>query len=126
VTEQPKKLVILMEDEDDIARLITHHLERADFRVHRPQRASDLIIDALKENPSLFILDLMLPEMDGFQICRALKGNDNLREIPILVLTARTGQDDRQRAFACGADQYLTKPFKPAMLIEMARNLCQA
>jgi two-component system phosphate regulon response regulator PhoB len=123
VTEQPKKLVILMEDDDDIARLISYHLELAGFRVHRPDRSSDLINNAEKQHPGLFILDLMLPGMDGFQLCRALRANVHLRGIPILVLTARTGIEDRQRAFASGADQYITKPFKPSALIETIRSL---
>jgi DNA-binding response OmpR family regulator len=121
VTEQPQKLVILVEDEQDIARLIAYHLEQAGFRVYRPERPSDLIADALVRRPALVMLDLMLPEMDGFQLCRALRANATLREIPILVLTARTGIEDRKRAFESGADQYITKPFNPSTLIE---NVC--
>ncbi len=114
-----------MEDEDDIARLITFHLEGAAFRVHRPARPSDLIADAETKRPSLFILDLMLPEMDGFHLCRAVKSHADLHRIPVLILTARTGAEDRQRAYESGADQYLTKPFKPSALIEVVRNLSQ-
>ena len=80
-----------MEDEDDIARLIMHHLELAGFRVRRPDRASDLIAEAEKERPALFILDLMLPEIDGYQLCRAIKARASLKNVPVLVLTARTG-----------------------------------
>ena len=123
MTEQPPKLVILMEDEDDIARLIAYHLQNAGFRVHRPERSGDLIKNAEKMHPDLFILDLMLPEMDGFQLCRAVKAHIDLRKIPILVLTARTGADDRRRAFESGADQYIVKPFKAAGLIETIKNL---
>jgi len=112
-----------MEDDDDIARLITHHLKLAGFRVHRPERSSDLMDDAQKEHPTLFVLDLMVPGMDGFQLCRTLRANTDLQRIPILVLTARTGSEDRQRAFASGADQYITKPFKPSALIETIRRL---
>lgn len=123
MTEQPKKLVILMEDEDDIARLITYHLELAGLRVRRPERASDLIAEAEKEPPALFILDLMLPEMDGFQLCRAIKTHAILKNVPVLVLTARTGAEDRKRALESGADHYTTKPFKPSALLETIRTL---
>ena len=119
MTEQPKKLVILVEDEDDIARLITHHLNVTGFRVRRPERAPDLIREAEKERPAVLILDLTLPEMDGFQLCRAVRAHPTLHSIPILVLTARTGVEDRKRAFESGADQYATKPFKPSALIEV-------
>ena len=123
MTEQPQKLVILVEDEEDIARLIAHHLKLAGFRVHRPEKVSDLIADAERVCPSLFILDLMLPEMDGFQLCRAVKAHPVLRKIPILVLTARTGVEDRKRALESGANQYMTKPFKPSVLLEAVRTL---
>lgn len=123
MTEQPPKVVILMEDEDDIARLITHHLELAGFRVRRPNRASDLIAEAEKERPILFILDLMLPEIDGFQLCRTVKVHPYLKNVPVLVLTARTGVDDRNRALENGADHYVTKPFKTSALIETVRTL---
>ena len=123
MTEQLLKLVILMEDEDDIARLITHHLESAGFRVRCPDRASDLIAEAEKEPPALFIFDLMLPEIDGFQLCRTVKAHPSLKKVPILVLTARTGAEDRKRALESGADHYATKPFKPSALIETVRTL---
>jgi DNA-binding response OmpR family regulator len=125
VSEQAQKLVILVEDEDDIARLIMHHLTKAGFRVRRPERAPDLISEAEKERPALLILDLMLPEMDGFQLCRAVRAHPTLRDVPILVLTARTGAEDRRRALESGANQYATKPFKPSALIETVRSLSQ-
>lgn len=123
MTEQPQKLVILVEDEEDIARLIAHHLKLAGFHVHRPEKVSDLIADAERLCPSLFILDLMLPEMDGFQLCRAVKAHRILHTIPILILTARTAAEDRKRALESGADQYMTKPFKPSVLLETVRTL---
>jgi DNA-binding response OmpR family regulator len=125
VTEQPKRLVILVEDEDDIARLITYHLAAAGFRVRRLERPLELISQAEQEYPAILILDLMLPEMDGFQLCRSLKAHSVLRDIPILVLTARTGAEDRKRALESGADQYATKPFKPSTLVETVRKLIQ-
>lgn len=125
MSEQPKKLVMLMEDEDDIARLITYHLEAANFRVRRPERASELIADAEKERPALFILDLMLPELDGFYLCRTIKAHRDLRDVPVLVLTARTGAEDRKRALDSGVDQYATKPFKPSALVELVKTMCK-
>ena len=83
-----------MEDDDDIARLVTHHLESSGFRIHRPDRATNLISDVERKPPALFILDLMLPEMDGFEICRRIKAHPNLRDVPVLMLSARTGVED--------------------------------
>jgi len=114
-----------MEDEDDIARLITYLLAAVGFRVRRPERASELITEAEKDRPGLFILDLMLPELDGFHLCRTIKAHRDLQNVPILVLTARTGVEDRKRALDSGADQYATKPFKPSALIELVQTMCK-
>jgi DNA-binding response OmpR family regulator len=123
MTQRPAKLVVLMEDEDDIARLVAHHLDSSGFRTHRPTRPNSLIADAEKDQPALFILDLMLPELDGFQLCRSIKAHPSLRHIPVLILTARTAAEDRKRALESGADAYVTKPFRPSALIAVVREL---
>jgi two-component system phosphate regulon response regulator PhoB len=117
------KLVMLMEDEDDIARLVAHHLESSGFRIHRPARPYSLISDAEEDRPTLFILDLMLPEVDGFQLCRSIRDHSSLRDVPILILTASTAAEDRKRALESGADGYITKPFSPSALIATVRML---
>jgi DNA-binding response OmpR family regulator len=116
-------LIFLMEDEEDIARLITHHLEADGFKVHRPERPSTLIPEAEAQPPMVFILDLMLPEVDGFELCVSIKASRILRGIPVLILTARTGLADRKRAEESGADLYMTKPFKFGELIAAVRSL---
>jgi DNA-binding response OmpR family regulator len=73
----------------------------------------------------LFLLDLMLPGIDGFELCRGIRKNEFLREIPIIILTARTGTADRELAIKVGADDYVTKPFSPADLIMRVRALCK-
>jgi DNA-binding response OmpR family regulator len=73
----------------------------------------------------LFLLDLMLPGVDGFHLCRSIRKHSLLRTLPIIILTARTGQGDRKLAFESGADDYVTKPFSPADLIARVRGLCE-
>ncbi len=114
---------MLMEDEDDIARLVAYHLECSGFRIHRPARPYSLISDAERDRPVLFILDLMLPESDGFQLCRSIRDHPSLRDVPILILTASTAAEDRKRALESGADGYITKPFNPSALIATVRTL---
>lgn len=114
---------MLMEDDDDIARLVAHHLESGGFRIHRPARPYSLISDAETDRPALFILDLMLPEVDGFQLCRSIRARPSLRDIPILILTARTAAADRKRALESGADAYITKPFEASALMAFVRTL---
>jgi DNA-binding response OmpR family regulator len=123
IAQHAARLVILMEDEDDIARLVEHHLESVGLRVHRPDRSENLISDAEIERPALFILDLMLPEIDGFQLCGLIRAHPSLRDIPILILSARTSPTDERRALEGGADVYIRKPFKPSTLITAVRTL---
>jgi two-component system, OmpR family, phosphate regulon response regulator PhoB len=125
MTTPIEKLIFLMEDEEDIARLIVHILEENGFRVHRPDRSSSLIRAAEEHQPAVFILDLMLPEVDGFQLCRNIREHKSLKSIPILILTARTGAADRERALDSGADVYMTKPFKSSELVAAVRMLHQ-
>ncbi len=124
-TPPPAKLVMLMEDEDDIARLVAHHLESSGFRVHRPAHSNRLISDAEEDRPALYILDLMLPEVDGFQLCHSIRDHSSLRNVPILILTARTAAEDRKRALESGADGYITKPFSPSGLIAAVQTLSE-
>jgi DNA-binding response OmpR family regulator len=125
ITAPTGTLIMLMEDEEDIARLIVYHLQSNGFRVHRPSRPYDLITDAEADRPSLFILDLMLPELDGFQLCRNIRAHPVMRDIPILILTARTAEEDRNRAMESGANLYITKPFNPPALIAAVRKLSE-
>lgn len=121
----PAKLVMLMEDDDDIARLVAHHLEAGGFRVHRPARPRSLMADAEENRPALFILDLMLPELDGFQLCGGIRAHPSLQDIPILILSARTGAEDQKRALEAGANAYMTKPFQPSALMAAVRRLAE-
>jgi DNA-binding response OmpR family regulator len=122
---QIDRLVMLVEDEDDIAILVAHHLKLNGFRIHRPERPQRLILDAEQDRPAMFILDLMLPELDGFQLCRAIRAHAFLRDVPILILTASTAVEDRKRAFENGADGFITKPFSPSGLMAAVRKLSE-
>ena len=115
--------IILVEDDEDIGRLICFHLMRAGFTVRWRRTAENIVEEAEKYPPALFLLDLMLPGIDGFQLCRILKKHAVLRRRPIIVLTAKTGQADRKLAFQSGADDYLTKPFSPRNLVTRVRRL---
>jgi two-component system phosphate regulon response regulator PhoB len=111
------KPVLVVEDEKDIVDLIEYHLKQSGFSVIKALDGPSGLELARKEKPSLIILDLMLPEMDGKDICRALKSNPNTQSIPILMLTAKTEEIDRLIGFELGADDYVTKPFSPRELV---------
>ncbi len=106
-----------MEDEQDIVDLVAYHLKQSGFPVISALDGPSGLERAKKERPGLIILDLMLPGMDGKDVCRALKSNLLTQSIPILMLTAKGEEVDRLIGFELGADDYVTKPFSPRELV---------
>jgi DNA-binding response OmpR family regulator len=117
--------VVLVEDDADIGRLVEHHLQKAGFATRWFRTATKVIREAENQPPVLFVLDLMLPGIDGFELCQNIRKHELLRGLPIIILTAKTGAADRRLAMKMGANDYITKPFSPADLIMRVRALCQ-
>lgn len=111
------KSILIIEDEKDIVDLIEYHLKQSGFSVISALDGVTGLEKAKKKSPNLVILDLMLPEMDGKDICRSLKSNPLTQSIPILMLTAKAEETDRLIGFELGADDYVTKPFSPKELV---------
>ncbi len=109
--------ILMIEDEKDIADLVEYHLKQSGFSVLKAMEGASGLDIAKKNRPSLVILDLMLPGMDGKDICRALKSNPLTQSIPILMLTAKSEEVDRVIGFELGVDDYVTKPFSPRELV---------
>jgi two-component system, OmpR family, alkaline phosphatase synthesis response regulator PhoP len=104
--------VLIVEDEGDIAGLIKHALERNTNSDAEIVGSGDAALRSVRERvPDLVILDLNLPVVDGMEVCRALRSNDTSAHVPIIMLTARTSEDDRVTGLDHGADDYVTKPF---------------
>ncbi|MDC7231718.1 MAG: response regulator transcription factor [Spirochaetales bacterium] len=109
--------ILIIEDESDIRELISFNLEMSGFEVFTA-RDGEEGIELLNDNPvDLIILDLMLPGIDGFQVCKYLKKDPDTRNIPVIMLTARSEDDDIVYGLEIGADDYITKPFSPRILI---------
>jgi len=111
------KSILIIEDEKDIVDLIEYHLKQSGFSVISALDGPTGLERARKKSPNLIILDLMLPGMDGKDICRSLKSNPLTQSIPILMLTAKAEETDRLIGFELGADDYVTKPFSPKELV---------
>jgi len=109
--------ILIVEDEVDIANLISFNLERAGYTVEMTHDGREGLQKILKEQPDLVILDLMLPGMDGYQILKELQRDTRTHAIPVLMLTAKSQTEDRIKGLESGADDYLTKPFSPKELI---------
>jgi DNA-binding response OmpR family regulator len=125
---QPRTLagaVVLVEDDVDIGGLVEHHLRKAGFATRWFRTATNVIRETENQPPVIFLLDLMLPGIDGFELCRSIRKHEHLQGLPIIILTARTGAADRRLAIETGANDYITKPFSPADLIMRVRALCQ-
>jgi len=117
------KPVLIVDDEKDIVDLVEYHLKQAGFPVISALDGASGLEEAKKEHPTLIILDLMLPEMDGKDVCRSLKANPYTRLIPVLMLTARAEEVDRIIGFELGVDDYVTKPFSPRELVLRVRAI---
>ena len=112
-----KKLIAVVEDEPDIVDLISLHLGKAGFKAKGFLDAESFFRFIDRRVPDLIILDLMLPDADGFDICKYLKRSDPLASVPIIMLTARGEETDRVLGLELGADDYVTKPFSPRELV---------
>ena len=109
--------ILIVEDEKDIVDLLEYHLKQSGFSVISDYDGSSALDQARKRRPELIILDLMLPALDGKDICRALKANPLTRGIPVLMLTAKSEALDRIVGLELGAEDYVTKPFSPRELV---------
>jgi DNA-binding response OmpR family regulator len=111
------KLIAVVDDEADIVELVSVNLEKAGFKVEGFFNANSLLGFLKKKTPDLIILDLMLPDADGFEICKNLRSQEKFADIPIIMLTAKGEEVDRVLGLEIGADDYVTKPFSTRELV---------
>ncbi|MEP6763730.1 MAG: response regulator [Gemmatimonadaceae bacterium] len=109
--------VLVVDDEPEIVALVAYHLAKSGYRVATASSGQDAIDQTRRERPSLIVLDLMLPGMSGFDVLEQLRGDEQTRDVAVLMLTARRDEPDRIRGLSLGADDYLTKPFSPPELV---------
>ncbi len=118
-----KTTLLVIEDDPDIVELLRYNLEREGFRVLVSTDGEHGLADAAKQQPDLILLDLMLPGLDGLEVCRRLRMQDGTRAIPVLVLTAKGEETDIVIGLEMGADDSLTTPFRPRELLARVRAL---
>jgi two-component system alkaline phosphatase synthesis response regulator PhoP len=115
--------ILIVEDEKDIAELVAYNLKREGFQVRLADSGEKGLALAQKTPPDLVLLDLMLPGVDGREVCRRLKANEATRSIPVVMLTARGEDTDVVAGLELGADDYITKPFSPKVLLARVRSV---
>jgi DNA-binding response OmpR family regulator len=112
-----KSSIFIVEDDPDISRLVRHHLETGGFALRMFSTGNSVIPEAEKQRPALFILDIMVPGRDGLDLCRQIRKTPSLASIPVIFLTAKSGEADRILGLELGADDYIVKPFSPRELV---------
>jgi two-component system phosphate regulon response regulator PhoB len=116
-----KPTVLVAEDEGALITLLRYNLEREGYRVLEAQDGEEALLIAAEEKPDLVLLDWMLPQLSGIEVCRRLRGRQETRNVPIIMLTARGEEGDRIRGLDTGADDYMTKPFAMTELLARLR-----
>lgn len=116
-------LIIILDDEPDIVELISVNLKKAGFSVKGFLESKSFFNYIEKIRPDLLILDLMLPDSDGFEVCKELKRQEKFINIPIIMLTAKSDETDKVLGLELGADDYITKPFSPKELVARVKAI---
>ena len=115
--------ILIVEDDPDIAELVARYLDKAGFSTERVAGGRDALTAISTRSPDLLVLDLMLPQVDGLEICRAVRANEATAALPIIMLTARADESERIVGLEIGADDYIAKPFSPNELVARVRAL---
>jgi len=118
-----KGRILIVEDDNDIAEMVEYNLTEEGYETICAADGAAGVRMAGKHHPDLVILDIMLPVMDGFEVCRKLKSGDSTADIPIIILSAKSRETDKVLGLELGADDYVTKPFSPRELIARMRGI---
>src|SRR5580693_4346232 len=119
----PRPLVLVVEDEAAIATMLRYNLEKQSYRVTEASDGQEALTRIAETQPDLVLLDWMLPVMSGIEVCRQIRRRATTRDLPVIMVTARTEDQDAVRALNTGADDYITKPFNMEALLARMRAL---
>ncbi len=123
MSARPPTRILVAEDDPDIGNLLEHYLRKAGFTATVVTSGRDVMPQIKREPPDLVVLDLMLPGLDGLQVCREIRADASIAAIPIIMLTAKAEESDRIVGLELGADDYITKPFSPNEVVARVRAL---
>jgi two-component system phosphate regulon response regulator PhoB len=120
-----KEKILVVDDEEDVLELVRFNLEKDGYKTEGAVSGEEAIVSAKSNMPNLIILDLMLPGIDGLEVCKKLKNDSKTQNIPIIMLTAKGEESDIVIGLELGAEDYITKPFSPKILIARVRRILQ-
>lgn len=118
-----KKVILVVEDDEDIRALLSHTLTKERYNVIEAALGREALVEAKAKHPDAVILDIMLPDIDGLEVCRRLKADPALKHIPVVMLTAKSEDTDIVVGLELGAEDYITKPFSPRVLVARLKNV---
>ena len=117
------KKILIVDDEEKVRRLIETTLSIGDFQIFQAKNGEEALKIAQEEKPALILLDIMMPGMDGFEVCKRLKSNSETKSSCVIMLTAKGQKQDIEKGYAVGADDYFVKPFSPMELLNKVEKV---
>ena len=118
-----KPSILIADDEPNQLELMAYNLKKADFVIHQAENGEEALEKVEELSPDLVILDWMMPNMSGIEVCRILRSKDETKKIPIIILSARSEDVDKSLGLDTGADDYISKPFSPIELVSRVKAL---
>ena len=123
---QPRARVLVVDDEADLVRILQFGLEAIGYQVETASDGQEALKKARETKPDIILLDLMLPKLDGYKVCRLLKFDERYKNIPIIILSARTQEGDQLLAMEMGANRFITKPYDFAEVLSHIETLLKS
>lgn len=120
-TDRPPR-VLLVDDDPVIVRLLEVNFRLEGYETHTASRGDEALETALAVRPDVIVLDVMMPAIDGWEVCRRLRETPTMKDVPVVFLSARAQDEDRARSYALGVEEYVAKPFDPVSLVEIVRR----
>jgi DNA-binding response OmpR family regulator len=114
--------ILVADDDPSILRLLQLNFELEGYEVHTASDGEEALAKARASSPDIVVLDVMMPGMDGWEVCRRMKEDETMREVPVILLTALGQESERRRGLAVGASEYVMKPFDPDQLVQMVKR----
>ena len=118
-----QKKILVVDDESDLVAMISIRLEASGYKVVAAYDGQEALEKVRQENPDLIVLDIMIPKLDGYKVCRMLKFDEKYKHIPIILFSARAQESDKKLGERVGANAYITKPFEPKVLLDKIKEL---
>jgi len=122
---QRKRTILIVDDEEDVLDLLQLVFETSGFEVKRAASGKSAVSSAYENPPDVVLLDVMMPEMDGWQVLRTLKGDERTRHVPVVMLSARAERRDKMIGLQEGAEGYIAKPFSPAEVVREVQSFLE-